>query len=62
MTSTCDADAVLHRTRPPLAAGALRVVCAWCGAVVREGDGAGPISHGICARCAEEFVRKLEES
>ena len=28
----------------------LRVVCAWCGKVLREG--VGPVSHGICTVCA----------
>lgn len=27
----------------------LKLVCAWCLAVMRQGD--HPISHGICAKC-----------
>ncbi len=29
----------------------LPVVCAWCGATIREGT-AGPVSHGVCRDCA----------
>ncbi len=30
----------------------MRVVCAWCGVVLSESTGAGPVSHGICASCS----------
>lgn len=33
----------------------LKVVCAWCGKVLVEGS--GPVSHGICAECAQEVGR-----
>ena len=36
-----------HATRP------MHVICAWCGAVMREGDPEN-VSHGICARCEED--------
>lgn len=29
----------------------LRVICAWCGDVIEEGNGAGEVSHGICKDC-----------
>lgn len=31
----------------------LKLVCAWCRGVIREG--AEPVSHGICPRCAAAF-------
>jgi hypothetical protein len=31
----------------------MRVVCAWCGQMLKEGR--GPVSHGICLRCARRF-------
>lgn len=36
----------------------MRVVCAWCGAVLRKGDGVPDPkceSHGICTPCAEKY-------
>ncbi|GIW18260.1 MAG: hypothetical protein KatS3mg064_1417 [Tepidiforma sp.] len=33
----------------------MRVVCAWCGAVLVEGE--GQVSHGICGACSELFER-----
>jgi len=33
----------------------MRVVCAWCGAVLSEGEGA--VSHGICRECEVLFER-----
>jgi hypothetical protein len=29
----------------------LRIVCAWCGEVLEEGDPGAETSHGICATC-----------
>ena len=29
----------------------MRVVCAWCGAVLSESH-SGPVSHGICPSCS----------
>jgi hypothetical protein len=31
----------------------LKIVCAWCGSIISEPDGAGPdkVSHGICEDC-----------
>lgn len=28
----------------------MKTLCAWCGALLRDGP-AGDISHGICAKC-----------
>jgi hypothetical protein len=34
----------------------MRVVCAWCGTTVVEGDPGGTwVSHGICAQCSQRF-------
>jgi hypothetical protein len=41
-------DAAL-RERLPM----MRVICAWCGTVLREG--AEPVSHGICPACEAGF-------
>jgi hypothetical protein len=33
----------------------MKVVCAWCGKLIR--DGLEPISHGICPVCVESELR-----
>lgn len=33
------------------------VVCAWCGFVIREGE--GPISHGICPSCYDKMDKEV---
>lgn len=38
----------------------LRLVCAWCLTVLREGD--APTSHGICAKCEQEVFGKYHET
>lgn len=40
----------------------LKTVCAWCEAVIREGE--EPVSHGICKTCADEYFpwRKKERT
>jgi hypothetical protein len=42
---------VAWATRAP---GRPRVVCAWCGALLRRGP--APTSHGICRRCARAVL------
>lgn len=44
-----------------------RIECAWCGGVIREAQGDGPVSHGICEGCVGgsgflpvEFVHGLD--
>lgn len=32
---------------------AMRLVCAWCQRVLREGS--GPTSHGLCESCREKY-------
>ena len=32
----------------------IKVVCAWCDKVLRDGNHPD-VSHGICAKCAEEL-------
>lgn len=39
-------------SHPPRGA-AVRLICAWCGAIIK--DGPGPVSHGICGPCAAPF-------
>lgn len=34
----------------------MRLVCAWCKAVMREGE--EPVSHGICPACLETAERQ----
>jgi hypothetical protein len=36
-----------------------RLVCAWCGEILREG--VEPISHGICPTCEQEVERATEQ-
>lgn len=38
----------------------MRVVCAWCGAVLT--DSAGPVSHGICDSCSLTVERAWHKS
>ena len=43
-------------------ANAIRVVCAWCGALVRaSGDPDALTSHGICPACADPLAQADEE-
>lgn len=35
-----------------------RVVCAWCGRVLREGDVSKLVSHGICEDCEQKLYAK----
>jgi len=37
----------------------MRVICAWCGKLIREGD--EPISHGICEECYQKLLEFLKE-
>src|SRR4051812_20540845 len=37
------------------------VVCAWCGLMFAEPTGPGPISHGICEECAEQFMQQADD-
>jgi phage FluMu protein Com len=44
-------------------AGVMRVECAWCKKVMREGDPA-IVSHGICPECAKiaKAAKKTEKA
>jgi predicted RNA-binding Zn-ribbon protein involved in translation (DUF1610 family) len=37
----------------------MKSVCAWCGKVIREGD--GEVSHGMCPKCQEKMRVEFEE-
>jgi hypothetical protein len=37
----------------------MKIICAWCQTVLR--DGPGPISHGICRRCAGQYAEFYPE-
>ena len=38
----------------------MKILCAWCGAVIREEDGIeGLNSHGICQGCAPHEMAKI---
>ena len=41
--------------RPSSKEKEMRVICAWCGKVIKKGDG-DVVSHGICAACAEQVT------
>jgi hypothetical protein len=48
-----------------VATAVMRVVCAWCGRTIREGDDpmSKVVSHGICASCAAvTFPERAERS
>lgn len=32
----------------------LRTICAWCKAVIRDGE--SPVSHGICQPCSDRML------
>jgi hypothetical protein len=34
----------------------LRLVCAWCQTLMREGSVNAPTSHGMCPACREKFT------
>ncbi len=40
----------------------MRTICAWCQAVMHEGDGEPPITHGICPECFAKEVGNLSKS
>lgn len=42
----------------------MKCVCAWCNTVLRDGDAhavSRPVTHGICLRCAQEFLSDTAE-
>ena len=39
----------------------MRSVCAWCGALLREGAPGAQVTHGICGECAARFTREERE-
>ena len=42
--------------------GSLRVVCAWCGALLQASQNKNAMtSHGMCAACAEQVARLDED-
>lgn len=45
----------------PGGAGDVRVICAWCRQQL-SGAPSGRVSHGICPRCAREFLERLPAS
>lgn len=38
---------------------AMKVVCGWCGLLIRDGE--EPISHGMCPQCYEAGMKRLKE-
>lgn len=42
-----------------IAQGVVRVECAWCGEIMREG--VDPVSHGICDPCKETLIGSLRK-
>ncbi len=37
----------------------LRVVCAWCGKVIKKGN-SDVVSHGICAKCVDTVIKGMK--
>ena len=40
----------------------LKLVCAWCGVTIREGNAEADVSHGICASCFEREMDNLNNA
>jgi hypothetical protein len=38
----------------------LKLVCAWCGHVIRGGDPGSDTSHGICPKCFVKWQQPKE--
>ncbi len=38
---------------------AIKLVCAWCGKVLTEGE--EPISHGICSECSKKEMEEWND-
>jgi phage FluMu protein Com len=38
----------------------MKLVCAWCNKVLRDGD-SRIVSHGICPVCKEEVIAEMNE-
>ncbi len=34
----------------------MKIVCAWCGSVLKDNEEVRPISHGICAGCSRNLL------
>ena len=39
----------------------MKVVCAWCGATIKDGPTDKGISHGICEECYKEQIEKINK-
>jgi hypothetical protein len=37
----------------------LRVVCAWCRLVLRDGSANAPTSHGMCPTCSARLLQEV---
>lgn len=44
--------------RLPARRSGFRVICAWCGLTLLEGD--GETSHGLCDACADGLTRSFD--
>jgi len=40
----------------------MKIVCAWCEKVIRDGDENKGVSHGMCQDCYKEQVIMLDET
>lgn len=40
----------------------MKLVCAWCGAVLRAGSQQEKVSHGICQDCADVLYKEAEDA
>jgi len=39
----------------------MRVICAWCKKIIKEGSTENGISHGICVECKKGCDKEIEE-
>lgn len=33
----------------------MKVICAWCGKIIKKGKPGDIVSHGMCEKCKKEF-------
>jgi hypothetical protein len=38
----------------------LKVICAWCGLLMKEGTAGAPTSHGLCPKCEAKLLAEME--
>lgn len=39
----------------------MRVICAWCGKIIKQNGGSRGTSHGICEKCKKQELDKIRK-